>query len=46
MQVDGNSTVGEKVVKGSWKVVDCLAQWWRPNFESFMVSRLTLLCLD
>lgn len=20
----------------SWKVLDCLAQWWRPNFEVFM----------
>ena len=21
-----------------WEIGDCLAQWWRPNFETFMVS--------
>lgn len=20
-----------------WEIGDCLAQWWRPNFETFMV---------
>lgn len=37
MQVDGNSTVGENVSKGEWEVIDCLAQYWRPNYETFMV---------
>lgn len=23
---------------GDWEVGDCLAQWWRPAFETFMVS--------
>ncbi|KAG8780677.1 hypothetical protein FRC12_022706 [Ceratobasidium sp. 428] len=23
---------------GDWEIGDCLAQWWRPNFETFMVS--------
>jgi cleavage and polyadenylation specificity factor subunit 5 len=22
--------------RGEWMVGDCLAQWWRPNFETFM----------
>ncbi|KAB5588417.1 Protein phosphatase PTC7 [Ceratobasidium theobromae] len=22
---------------GDWEIGDCLAQWWRPNFETFMV---------
>ncbi|KKA31039.1 hypothetical protein TD95_002965 [Thielaviopsis punctulata] len=22
--------------KGDWVIGDCLAQWWRPNFETFM----------
>ncbi len=22
---------------GDWEVGDCLAQWWRPAFETFMV---------
>lgn len=21
-----------------WEIGDCLAQWWRPNFETFMVG--------
>ncbi|KAL5638830.1 hypothetical protein ACGC1H_003254 [Rhizoctonia solani] len=21
---------------GDWEIGDCLAQWWRPNFETFM----------
>jgi hypothetical protein len=38
---------------GGWEVADCIAQWWRPNFETFMVSialasssrsRLSSLC--
>lgn len=29
MQTDG--------VAGDWQVVDLVAQWWRPNFEGFMV---------
>jgi hypothetical protein len=26
--------------QGDWEIGDCLAQWWRPNFETFMVSLL------
>jgi cleavage and polyadenylation specificity factor subunit 5 len=26
------------VTEGDWDVGDCIAQWWRPNFETFMVS--------
>lgn len=26
--------------EGDWEIGDCLAQWWRPNFETFMVSIL------
>lgn len=29
-----NSTHG---VDNEWEIGDCLAQWWRPNFETFMV---------
>lgn len=25
---------------GDWEIGDCLAQWWRPNFETFMVNTL------
>ncbi|KAG6833506.1 hypothetical protein H0H93_013236, partial [Arthromyces matolae] len=28
-----NSTHG---VDNDWEIGDCLAQWWRPNFETFM----------
>lgn len=28
----GNATAAE------WDIGDCIAQWWRPNFETFMVS--------
>jgi len=24
-----------------WEIGDCLAQWWRPNFETFMVSSVS-----
>lgn len=27
-----------------WEVADVLAQWWRPNYESFMVRRPRLPC--
>lgn len=30
-------------VDNDWEIGDCLAQWWRPNFETFMVSPNTLL---
>lgn len=23
-------------VDNDWEIGDCLAQWWRPNFETFM----------
>ena len=25
-------------VDNDWEIGDCLAQWWRPNFETFMVG--------
>jgi cleavage and polyadenylation specificity factor subunit 5 len=28
--------LGEGEVAGDWEIGDCLAQWWRPNFETFM----------
>jgi cleavage and polyadenylation specificity factor subunit 5 len=28
--------LGEGEEAGDWQVGDCLAQWWRPNFETFM----------
>lgn len=30
-----NSTHG---LDNDWEIGDCLAQWWRPNFETFMVG--------
>ena len=27
-------------VENDWEIGDCLAQWWKPNFETFMVSAL------
>ena len=24
-------------IDNDWEIGDCLAQWWRPNFETFMV---------
>lgn len=33
-----NSTHG---VDNEWEIGDCLAQWWRPNFETFMVCPST-----
>lgn len=35
----GPSGEGREQVKGEWEVGDCLATWWRPSFETFMVSR-------
>lgn len=37
-----NSTHG---VDNDWEIGDCLAQWWRPNFETFMV-RLARCAVD
>ncbi|KAK9848602.1 Cleavage/polyadenylation specificity factor subunit 5 [Penicillium brevicompactum] len=31
----GTQFTGEGV-NGDWEISDCLAQWWRPNFETFM----------
>lgn len=28
--------IGEGEEAGDWRVGECLAQWWRPNFETFM----------
>ena len=25
-------------IDNDWEIGDCLAQWWRPNFETFMVN--------
>jgi hypothetical protein len=25
-------------INNEWEIGDCLAQWWRPNFETFMVQ--------
>lgn len=30
----GSLSEGEK--DGEWEIGDCLSQWWRPNFETFM----------
>ena len=27
----------EQGVHSGWEISECLAQWWRPNFEQFMV---------
>ena len=29
-------------IDNDWEIGDCLAQWWRPNFETFMVRDLLL----
>lgn len=29
-------SLGDGQTEGDWDVGDCLAQWWRPNFETFM----------
>lgn len=29
-------------VDNEWEIGDCLAQWWRPNFETFMVRSYSL----
>ena len=29
-------------VDNDWEIGDCLAQWWRPNFETFMVRDFTI----
>ena len=31
---------------GEWEIGDCIAQWWRPGFETFMVSNAVGLELD
>ena len=31
-------------VDNDWEIGDCLAQWWRPNFETFMVRPSVHLC--
>ena len=32
----GSQFSGEGVNEGEWEIGDTLAQWWRPNFETFM----------
>lgn len=34
----GPNGEGRNKEDGDWEIHDCLAQWWRPNFETFMVS--------
>lgn len=29
-------------IDNDWEIGDCLAQWWRPNFETFMVCQFRL----
>ena len=29
-------------IDNDWEIGDCLAQWWRPNFETFMVRDVLL----
>lgn len=41
----GPNGEGRNKDDGDWEIQDCLAQWWRPNFETFMVSRTTESCL-
>lgn len=36
----GPNGEGRNKDDGDWEIQDCLAQWWRPNFETFMVSLL------
>lgn len=33
---DEYGTAGE----APWEIGDCLAQWWRPSFETFMVGSI------
>ncbi|SNX82045.1 probable CF25 - polyadenylation factor [Melanopsichium pennsylvanicum] len=32
----GPNGEGRNKDDGEWEIQDCLAQWWRPNFETFM----------
>ena len=32
----GSQFSGDGVKEGEWEIGDTLAQWWRPNFETFM----------
>ena len=32
----GTQFTGDGVNEGEWEIGDTLAQWWRPNFETFM----------
>lgn len=33
-----HSGEGNKYEPGGWKVRECLSAWWRPNFDTFLVS--------
>jgi hypothetical protein len=33
-----HSGEGNKYEPGAWKVKECLSAWWRPNFDTFLVS--------
>ncbi len=38
----GPNGEGRNKEDGDWEIQDVLAQWWRPNFETFMVSRIRI----
>jgi cleavage and polyadenylation specificity factor subunit 5 len=29
-------------IDNDWEIGECLAQWWRPNFETFMVRNVRI----
>lgn len=33
----GPNGEGKNKEDGDWEIHDCMAQWWRPSFETFMV---------
>lgn len=37
----GPNGEGRNKEDGDWEIHDCIAQWWRPSFETFMVCTLT-----
>lgn len=42
--IQGTYPFGEQHgVDNDWEIGDCLAQWWRPNFETFMVRHTPFL---
>lgn len=37
-------SLGDGQTEGDWNIGDCLAQWWRPNFETFMYPFVPAHC--